>query len=190
MGNEIDSLDEILNRLTRVFREDGYEAASLARLSKATGLGRSSLYHYFPGGKSEMALAVVERSNKLFAEKVIEPLRRNVAPKERLVEMVRNLEGYYARGTESCLLGVFAMSGAPNPLRDHIRVGLSDWIDALACALTDAGLSRAVARDRAEEAVCRIEGALVVARDRRPSAFHAYTESAEDRLACARPRDA
>lgn len=94
MGNEIDSLDEILNRLTRVFREDGYEGASLARLSKATGLGRSSLYHYFPGGKSEMALAVIERSNKLFAEKVIEPLRRNVAPKERLVEMVRNLEGY------------------------------------------------------------------------------------------------
>lgn len=56
------------------------------------------------------------------------------------------------------------MSGAPNPLRDHIRVGLSDWIDALACALADAGLSRAVARARAEDAVCRIEGALVVAR--------------------------
>ena len=33
-----------------------------------------------------------------------------------------------------------------------------EWIDALAAALTDGGLSRSVPRARAEDAVMRIEG--------------------------------
>ncbi|TGQ06111.1 helix-turn-helix domain-containing protein, partial [Mesorhizobium sp. M00.F.Ca.ET.217.01.1.1] len=40
-----------------VFREHGYEGASLALIGAATGLGKGSLYHFFPGGKEEMARA-------------------------------------------------------------------------------------------------------------------------------------
>ena len=54
--------EEVVDRLTRVFRREGYDGASLARLSEATGLGRSSLYHHFPRGKEDMADAVFEAS--------------------------------------------------------------------------------------------------------------------------------
>ena len=57
------SKDEVLDRLTKTFRTSGYDGASLARLSESTGIGRSSLYHYFPGGKEEMAQAVLAHAN-------------------------------------------------------------------------------------------------------------------------------
>ena len=57
------SRDEVVDRLLTAFRRKGYDGASLADLSAATGLGRSSLYHYFPGGKEEMARAVLDRAD-------------------------------------------------------------------------------------------------------------------------------
>ena len=50
---------EVLDRLMDTFRRDGYDGASLAQWSAVTGLGKSSLYHHFPGGKSDMALQVL-----------------------------------------------------------------------------------------------------------------------------------
>ncbi len=51
--------NQLLDRLTGVFRLHGYEGASLSRIAKATGLQRASLYFRFPGGKEEMAEAVL-----------------------------------------------------------------------------------------------------------------------------------
>ena len=52
--------------LAEVFREHGYEGASLSLISKATGLGKGSLYHFFPGGKEEMADAVLSEIDGWF----------------------------------------------------------------------------------------------------------------------------
>jgi AcrR family transcriptional regulator len=41
--------------LLKLFRQFGYDGVTLSKISQATGLGKASLYHYFPGGKAEMA---------------------------------------------------------------------------------------------------------------------------------------
>lgn len=38
---------EVVQRLLKVFRQHGYEGATLSRISEATGLGRASLCHHF-----------------------------------------------------------------------------------------------------------------------------------------------
>ena len=43
--------EAVVERLMAVIRREGYDGASLAQLSKATGLGKGSLYHHFPSGK-------------------------------------------------------------------------------------------------------------------------------------------
>ena len=43
---------ELLARLSDTFRRLGYDGASIADIATATGLGKSSLYHYFPAGRS------------------------------------------------------------------------------------------------------------------------------------------
>ena len=50
--------EEAVASMSEIFRRYGYEGASLKRLSDASGLGRSSLYHHFPNGKEDMAAAV------------------------------------------------------------------------------------------------------------------------------------
>lgn len=165
------SREEVLNRLAKVFRDEGYEAASLMRLSKASGLGKASLYYHFPNGKEEMAMAVIERANAIFTEQVIAPLRAPVEATKRIGQMVRNLDSYYCQGQESCLLGVLAMSATPAVFHAHIKEGLLEWINALSEALVDCGFPKRIARQRAEDTVCRVEGALLLSRgisDTRP----------------------
>ena len=72
--------DEVLDRLAQAFRENGYDGASIARLSEATGLGKASLYHYFKGGKQEMAAAVLGHVGVRFSNMVIAPLRGTGQP--------------------------------------------------------------------------------------------------------------
>ena len=50
---------QVLRALGEVFRAHGYEGASLTLITEATGLGKGSLYHLFPGGKEQMAAEVL-----------------------------------------------------------------------------------------------------------------------------------
>lgn len=163
MGAPLVPREEVLNRLTRVFRESGY-AASLSQLSEATGLQRASLYHYFPGGKAEMAAAVIERSNRILEAEIIAPLRSPGDPLKRLRGMARGLDRYFAGGTESCLLGALTLGGSPRGFEAHIEAGFAAWIDAIATVVAETGCTRREARTRAEDAVFAIEGALLVCR--------------------------
>ena len=58
--------DRLLGIVAEVFREHGYEGASLSLIGEATGLGKGSLYHFFPSGKEEMAGAVIAHINGWF----------------------------------------------------------------------------------------------------------------------------
>ena len=157
------SRDEVVERLMRVVRRHGYDGASLAELSKATGLGKSSLYHHFPDGKDDMVRAVLDHLERELQAAVFEPLRRPGPARRRVEEMVKTLDDYYRGGREACVLGNLVLGTSRTRFRSQLRAIFDEWIDALAVALADAGLSKSVARTRAEDAVMRIEGALILA---------------------------
>jgi TetR/AcrR family transcriptional regulator, lmrAB and yxaGH operons repressor len=147
------SKDEVVARLTRVFREVGYEAASLTELSKATGLQKASLYHYFPGGKEEMAQAVLNRANAWVAANALQPLSGAGTPAKRLQRMISALDSFYAGGQDSCLLGLLAIGSARDVFHGTVRAALAGWASAITAVLEDAGIPPDVARRRGEDAV-------------------------------------
>lgn len=157
------SREEVVERLMTVVRRCGYDGASLAELSKATGLGKSSLYHYFPDGKDDMVRAVLEHLEGVLRERVFTPLRASGPARRRVEQMVRTLDDFYRGGREACVLGNLVLGTSRTRFRRQLQAIFDEWIEALAVALTDAGLSKAVARARAEDAVIRVEGALVLA---------------------------
>lgn len=158
------SREEVLDRLTRVFRDLGYEAATLSRLSEATGLVRASLYHYFPGGKEDMAKAVLARASAWVEEHVLAPLASPGSPAERLTAMAAALDHFYAGGRDGCLLGLLSQGDARDLFQAQIRAAIERWADAIAELIEEAGLPEDVARQRGEDAVIQIQGALVVSR--------------------------
>jgi len=161
------SRDEVLNRLAAAFRQDGYDGASISRLSKSTGLGKASLYHYFPGGKIEMAAAVLEHLGARFDKLILAPLRSSALPEERLNRMILGLSEFYRQGESACVVELFAIGELQSSLGSALDTVLAGWIDTLASVLEAAGQPAARARSRAEDAVIAVEGALVVGRARR-----------------------
>ena len=154
--------DEVIDRLLEVFQRLGYDGASLAELSRGTGLGKSSLYHYFPNGKEEMALAVLQRVHAWFEEKAVAPLQGQGSPKERLERMLHALDSLYAGGKNACVLGNLVVGGARHLYQRQLRSVFSAWVEGLERLGLEAGLSRRTARERAEDVVLQIEGALVL----------------------------
>lgn len=154
----------MLDRLVQAFRRHGKEGTSISMLESATGLKRNSLYHLFPGGKDEMAAAVLEHATALMEEYVLEPLNAKGDSLEKLTAMCNALDQFYSSGREPCLVGVFSLGQPGDAIQTQIEHVVSIWIDALAKAVEREGFSKKEARIRAQDAVMNIQGALVVSR--------------------------
>jgi TetR/AcrR family transcriptional repressor of lmrAB and yxaGH operons len=152
----------MLDRLMDLFREKGFEGASVSDIAETTGLGKSSLYHHFPNGKEEMALQVLARLEEQLEQTLFEPMRSAGTPKQKLNEMLDRLDRFYEGGKKTCLLGRLSASVDVSRFRRPLGRAFGTWIEAVEGLGVEAGLPRAIARIRAEDLVVRIEGALVV----------------------------
>ncbi len=156
--------EELLDRLTDVFRTHGFEGASLSRISEATGLQRASLYHRFPGGKEEMGKAVLERAGQWLGHRVLAPLSESGKPADRIRKMAHELHQFYGGGKHSCLLDSLSFGCEENDIKRHVREGMGAWVEALAKVAREAGVSTKKARQQAQDAISLLQGGLVMAR--------------------------
>lgn len=154
--------ERVGDALLGVFRTSGYAGASLKALATASGLKSASLYHRFPDGKGDMAIAAIHRAGEAFAELVIDPLTGDGPPSARLAASAAGVRRFYEDGALGCVLGVMALSDAPAPVLDVVRAMFDGWTTALAGVLADAGAPEP--RADAEDRVAAIQGALVLAR--------------------------
>lgn len=155
---------DVLPALAECFREHGYEGTSLSLIGKATGLGKGSLYHFFPGGKEEMAAAVLTEIDAWFEVHIFSPLRLDEAPAGAIAAMFDAVESYFRSGQRLCLVGVMALGDARDRFSDQVRSYFARWIEALGDALRRAGHDAEQAALLAEETVAGIQGAIVIAR--------------------------
>ena len=174
---------EAVRKLVPVFRQYGYEGATLARISAATGLGRASLYHHFPDGKKEMASAVLDRVKELVGQQVLAPLQQPGEPLERLQAMGHQLNQFYDHGQSACFLALFSLGESESLFQPCVQESLRNWIGAIEAVLLELNLPATTARQRAEDAVMQIQGALVVSRGlQETSLFQRVLEQLPDRL--------
>ena len=155
---------DLLPRLAEVFRAHGYEGATLALISQATGLGKGSLYHFFPDGKAQMAAEVLAEIDHWFEVNIFAALRKSDDPSQAIAEMTAGVDRYFRSGHRVCLVGVIALGASRDIFAVQVQDYFSRWNDALVQTLRRAGLSASVARRRSADALLTIQGALVLAR--------------------------
>ena len=155
---------DILTSLAEVFRAHGYEGTTLALISEATGLGKGSLYNFFPGGKEQMATEVLASIDRWFADNIYAPLRTAADPAKGIADMYAAVDAYFRSGQRVCLVGVVALGASRDTFGVKVKDYFAGWVDALAAALRRHGDNRGEARRKAEHAVLEIQGALVLAR--------------------------
>jgi len=170
MARRIASREDALPGLAATFRDAGFEGASLDAIVAATGLGRGSLYHFFPGGKREMAEAVLDHVEGWFEMQVFTPLRTVPDPQEAIGRMLDNVAAYFENGGRICLVGALALADSRELFAERIERYFAAWIEALAGALERSGQDPATARTEASLAVALIQGVLVLSRSLRSEA--------------------
>jgi TetR/AcrR family transcriptional repressor of lmrAB and yxaGH operons len=158
-----DAREKVIAQLAEVFRAHGYEGTSLSLITEATGLGKGSLYNLFPRGKEQMAEEVLSAIDNWFERHVFEPLR-NDETGEGIARMFDAVDRYFESGGRVCLVGVFALGSARDHFGEALRGYFKAWEDALSGALRRRGLPPSQAKQRAEDIVLGIQGALVLAR--------------------------
>lgn len=156
--------DEVIARLGEVFRHYGYHGASLSRITQATGLGKGSLYNAFPGGKEDMANAVLGSIDDWFSNTVFSVLEQQGDPAAAFATMFEAVRHYFHSGQRICLMGAFAMDDSHDRFPEQISGYFGRWCDAMAACLMRGGLKQAHAQRLARETLVAIQGGLVLAR--------------------------
>jgi AcrR family transcriptional regulator len=127
--------------LLKLFRQFGYEGVTLTKISQATGLGKASLYHHFPGGKAEMAKVALAEVNQWLETKMLPILdsEQNRSPIVIFQSMGQETSRFFNSGKNPCLWAVLIMEETSDTLfhdeisdhRDSRCVDCIPWIAEL-----------------------------------------------------------
>lgn len=156
--------DAALERMSALLLRDGYDGVSLTRLSEAAGVRRATLYHHFPDGKEAIGRAVLDRLRMQVHRDLLECLRFSDEPRATLESWSRSLLRFYDGGERACLVGELVHAGGATLFAEELRRLCGLWLDRIADLLIEAGFPPREARLRAEDAVIRLQGALVLGR--------------------------
>src|SRR5215217_3066163 len=137
---------DMLNRLMNLFREKGFDGASLSDISESTGLGKSSLYHHFPKGKEQIALQVLTHLEEQLERALFEPMRSTATPTKKLEQMLDTIDSFYEGGKKACLLERLCASVDAGRFRRPLGRAFNTWIEAVEALGVESGLPRATAR--------------------------------------------
>ena len=154
---------DMITGLTKVFRDKGYEGASLNDLAEVTGLKKASLYHRFPDGKQEMAECVLSDIDQWVDKNIFFLLLdENKSTKLRLADALKNIEILYDSGRETCVLRAFSMHSGLALFEQQIKSGMDKWIAAFSALGIAIKLSSTQAHQNAVQTLIELQGSLIV----------------------------
>lgn len=148
--------------LLDLFRQFGYDGVTLSKISQATGLGKASLYHHFPGGKDEMVETVLIALEEGLEQIISDTLHSEGDALTRLQIMCERISEVYEGGEKPCLLAALALGSAKEVFHERVKRLLELWINAIAKVLIEGGMDEEIAYQRGEYGVIAIQGALIL----------------------------
>lgn len=163
-----DTRGRIITATNELFRLHGYNGTSLSAISKASGATTGSIYHFFPGGKEELAVAVIATTGSVYRE-LFETIVADAADTE--AGFVSFFEGAAMVLIESdfidpCPIGTIAreVASTNEPLRQAAEAVFKSWVGSATEVLLQAGVGEQRAADLAALFVTTTEGSFVVCR--------------------------
>ena len=95
--------EEILDAATRLFATHGYADTDTQLLADELGVGKGTLYRYFPS-KQELFLAAADRGMRRLIEYIDARIATIEDPPERIAQVVRSYLTFFAEHPELCEL--------------------------------------------------------------------------------------
>lgn len=158
----------LIGAAAKLFQEKGYAATGLSEILEAAGAPKGSLYHFFPGGKSDLACAAMAAAGTAMVAELHRCMEKSESAAGAVTAYGDQLalwleQSAFRRG---CPVATVALEEAPSdtPLAQAARDALLGVQAALAEFLAAHGLSPTRAQALAGHALASLEGALILAR--------------------------
>ncbi len=146
-----------------VLSSRGYDGASLNELADSSGLKKASLYHRFPGGKKDIAIAVLNFVNVWIDKNIVKRLKdKKLTPSVRLNQTLSSLDELYQGGRLTCILRALSMDRGQDLFGNELLSAANDWVDAFTILGIDVGMNEGDARKTAIDVLTKVQGSLVV----------------------------
>jgi TetR/AcrR family transcriptional repressor of lmrAB and yxaGH operons len=151
----------------RLLATKGVEGTSFAEVLEATGSPRGSLYHHFPGGKSELLHAALD----LASERGLAAMEATRGqPPEVVIEQFLALWRFLldrSRLTAGCAVVAVTVAANDDALLSHAGTIFRTWTEVLTELCAAPGADRDSARQLAVTAIAATEGAVALCRAER-----------------------
>lgn len=167
--------ERILHATSRLLDRHGYEGAGVKQIAREAEASLGSVYHFFPGGKADLAAEALCVSGREFADLLRAALDGEREPAKAVAACARAVAASL-RASDwigGCTFTGTAVESAESAPQVHraIAEAIEQWQEIVAEKLRSGGLSRPVARDLACTAIAMIGGAALasqIARDDQP----------------------
>jgi len=160
----------MLEAAQQLFCVQGLHATGLAEVLDRSAAPRGSLYHYFPGGKEQLAVEALGQASDRIRAALERLLATGSAPDAlRAYTEAASRRLVATDFTEGCPVGNTALEASvgSDTVRDACDHAFRDWETVIAERLARDGIEASEAARLATFIVATFEGALLVARARR-----------------------
>ena len=162
MANDV--RQRMIDHAVVLLAQKGLQGASFNEVLQASGAPRGSLYHHFPGGKAELALAAMDAAGQR-AEAFLGPVRGQPADKvaEAFIALWRAVltrSGFEA----GCAVLAVTVTSESSELRDRAGRIFRTWRALLADILSEGGVPPDRADGLAAMLISVCEGAVALSR--------------------------
>ncbi|MEU3012708.1 TetR/AcrR family transcriptional regulator [Nocardia asteroides] len=165
-----DARDRLVAGAADMLRRRGLNATSVRELAKHSGAPLGSTYHYFPGGKSQLAAEAVRLADALTVRKLSAELRAGpVAGLRAFVAVWRKIlvDSDFQAGCPVLAVSVEDQPADDDEPRRAAAEAFARWSELLAASLREHGAAADAAERTATLIVAATEGAVAMCRARR-----------------------
>jgi len=158
----------LLDTAGQLFRCQGFHATGLDEVLKRSRTPKGSLYHYFPGGKDQLAIetlghfaAQLEQRMSALLSSSSDPLK---ALRKFLLFTVKSLAESDFR--DGCPIAAVTLDVANDrePIREACEAGFQTWLRVFVQHLRHAGLTETRAKSIATLFLASLEGGMILSR--------------------------
>ncbi|RBQ16424.1 TetR/AcrR family transcriptional regulator [Spongiactinospora rosea] len=151
-----------------LMQRQGYEATGIKRIATDAGATLGSLYHFFPGGKQELAVEALRFGAQEFTDLLRTGLDSTDDPAEAVAECARLMATTLRDSdwTDGCPVAATALEfiGRSPAIQHASEEALRQWRELLAAKLGAAGIAPDDAHDLACTVLSTLEGAELLCR--------------------------
>jgi TetR/AcrR family transcriptional repressor of lmrAB and yxaGH operons len=166
--------EHIIQTTCDLLEAQGYHATGLNEIIRESGSPKGSLYHYFPGGKEELAAEAVRHVGQIVLRRIEHNLAAVEDPTEAIQRFITaiafNVEqsGFRAGGPITTI--ALETASSSERLRDECHQIYSGWQGTFASKLKNGGVPSDRADRLAVLIIASIEGGIILCRTHRSRA--------------------